>query len=257
MGWIYPTREAEMQSNSPAHSKRFEPETAHIPAGEFLIGSDPQADPHSRPNEHPQHTLYLPAYSIALTPVTNRQYQAFVEATGYPQPVNWTGGASPVGPDHPVVYVTWHDATMYCRWLSEAMGKPYRLPSEAEWEKAARGTDGRIYPWGNAWEAGRCSSREAGTRTTSPVGSYPRGTSPYGLLDAAGNVWEWTCSHYATYPYDPADGREGAAARPPYVLRGGSYYDDARQVRCAVRLTSVYDDTWGRGFRVGLSTPAA
>jgi len=168
----------------------------HIPAGEFLIGSDPRTDPHGRASEHPQHILHLPGYSIARLPITNQQYQAFVRATGYPQPINWTGGASPVGPGHPVVYVSRHDAAMYCRWLSEATGKPYALPSEAEWEKAARGKDGRIYPWGNEWQAGRCNSREEGLRATTPVGQYALGKSPYGLLDMAGNVWEWTHSHY-------------------------------------------------------------
>jgi formylglycine-generating enzyme required for sulfatase activity len=155
----------------------------------------------------------------------------------------------------PVVYASWHDATMYCRWLSEATGKPYRLPSEAEWEKAARGRDGRIYPWGNEWQAGRCNSREEGVRTTTPVGTYALGKSPYGVLDRVGNVWEWTRSHYGEYPYDPTDGREDPDTQAPYVLRGGSYYDDTGQVRCAVRLTSVYDATWGRGFRAILSPP--
>lgn len=122
-------------------------------------------------------------------------------------------GESPIGLDHPVIYVTQHDATVYCRWLSEITGKSYRLPSEAEWEKAARGTDGRIYPWGDQWEAGRCNAQPSGKRDTTPVGAYPQGKSPYGLLDTAGNVWEWTRSLCKRYPYDPADGREALDAK--------------------------------------------
>jgi formylglycine-generating enzyme required for sulfatase activity len=152
------------------HSKRVpqsaEPTVLRIPAGEFLMGSDPQKDENARPGEQPQHVLALPAYDIAIFPVTNRQYQSFLRATGYPQPINWSNGESPIGPDHPVTFVTHHDATVYCHWLSKITGRSYRLPSEAEWEKGARGTDGRIYPWGNRWKAESCNAGPGVKRAT-------------------------------------------------------------------------------------------
>ena len=172
----------------------FEPEMIPIPAGEFLMGSDPRKDKDAFDSEQPQHTLYLPDYYIAKTPVTNAQYAAFVRS-GYPPPALWGGWQQPPRGkgDHPVVRVTWHDAIAYCRWLAEMTGKSYRLPSEAEWEKGARGSDGRIYPWGNRWDASRCNTYPGGPGDTTPVGTYPQGASPYGLLDMAGNVWDW-CS---------------------------------------------------------------
>jgi formylglycine-generating enzyme required for sulfatase activity len=134
-----------------------------------------------------------------------------------------------------VVLVSWHDAVAYCNWLAEVTGKPYHLPSEAEWEKGGRGSDGRIYPWGNQWDAKRCNSEEGSKGGTTPVGAYPHGASPHGLLDMAGNVWEWTRSLWGEdwqkpsfkYPYDPDDGREdlNAPASVCRVLRGGSWYD--------------------------------
>jgi formylglycine-generating enzyme required for sulfatase activity len=130
-----------------------------------------------------------------------------------------------------VVRVSWYDAADYCRWLSEATGKPYRLPTEAEWEKAARGTEGNIYPWGDSWDRKRCNTKEDGRRDTTPVGAYPLGASPYGLLDMAGNVWEWTTSLLWNYPYQADDGREDPSSPDSRVLRGGSWlnlYDTAR-----------------------------
>ncbi len=173
---------------------------------------------------------------LTRTPVTNAQYAAFVQATGHGQPEHWKGGRPPGDKRrHPVVYVSWHDAVAYCRWLAEVTGKPYRLPSEAEWEKGARGSDGRIYPWGNRWDAQRCNSGEGGPGDTTPVGAYPQGASPYGLLDLAGNVWEWTRSLWGRevsrpafgYPYDAEDGREdpGAGDEVLRVLRGGAFGD--------------------------------
>jgi formylglycine-generating enzyme required for sulfatase activity len=240
-----------------------------IPAGEFLMGSNPRVDPNASDREQPQHLVYLPDYYLAKTPVTNAQFLAFVKATGYQTSAELEGwgwvytgevkqieGADwqhPCGPqsdiagkyDHPVVQVSWHDAVAYCHWLAEITGKPYRLPSEAEWEKGARGTDGRIYPWGNEWDTKRCNSRESGLGDTTPVGAYPAGASPYGLLDMAGNVWEWTRSLWGKdwhkpsfkYPYRPGDGRENLKAGDDAVpvLRGGSWYYDLDYTRCANR----------------------
>jgi formylglycine-generating enzyme required for sulfatase activity len=165
-----------------------------IPAGEFLMGTDPQQYPASGNSEQPQHRLSLPDYFLAKTPVTNAQYRAFVMATGHEPPPGWasaqfrlfmrsigheeppwwTYSTPTVGEEeHPVEGVTWYDAQDYCQWLSEATGRAYHLPSEAEWEKGARGTDGRTYPWGSQWEARRCNSRESGLDKTASVHAYP------------------------------------------------------------------------------------
>jgi formylglycine-generating enzyme required for sulfatase activity len=140
----------------------FEPEMILIPAGEFLMGSDPQQDKDARDDEQPQHRLFLPAYYLAKTPVTNTQYRAFVLATGHEEPEYWTKANPPYGKeDHPVVHISWYDARDYCQWLLAVTGRGYELPSEAEWEKGARGADGRIYPWGNQWDTTRCNSERA------------------------------------------------------------------------------------------------
>ena len=179
-------------------------EMVTIPAGEFLYGEDKQR-------------VRLPEYRMAKTPITNTQYKAFVDATGYRAPEHWKNGQIPKGKaDHPVVYVSWEDAQAFCAWAG------CRLPTEKEWEKAARGTDGREYPWGNGWEAGHCNTSEAGIKDTTPVNKYPRGASPYGLLDMAGNVWEW-CEDW----YD--------SDRKYKVLRGGSWLSDRGRARCAYR----------------------
>ena len=245
-----------------------EPEMILIPAGEFLMGSDPgkDKDARGRDNEQPQHTLYLSDYYIAKTPVTNAQYAEFVRDAGLVDPPGyWQEGEPP--PDklnHPVVYVSWRDAGAYCDWLADITGNPYRLPSEAEWEKAARGTGGRIYPWGNRWYPRWCNTFEGGPGDTTPVGAYPRGASPYGLLDMAGNVWEWTRSRWGKtlegphfmYPYDPQDGRENLEAGDDVhrVLRGGSFYDVPRHARCAFRYGCFPSLDWlVYGFRVVVS----
>jgi formylglycine-generating enzyme required for sulfatase activity len=203
-----------------------------IPAGSFLMGGDPEKDREAMRVEEPQHVLGLADYYMARTPVTNAQYEAFVLDSGHSPPTHWEKGKPPRGRgDHPVVRVSWHDATDYCRWLAEATGKPYRLPTEAEWEKAARGTEGSIYPWGDTWDAKRCNTKENGRGDTTPVGAYPLGASPYGLLDMAGNVWEWTTSLLWNYPYQADDGRQDPSSPDSRVLRGGSWlnlYDTAR-----------------------------
>jgi formylglycine-generating enzyme required for sulfatase activity len=230
----------------------LEPELILIPAGEFLMGSDLSIDKLARDNEQPQHTLYLPAYYLAKTPVTNTQYAAFVEAADHERPRHWEGGKPPKGKeDHPVIRISWYDAMVYCNWLSEVTGKAYRLPSEAEWEKGARGTDGRIYPWGNQWDPKRCNSSEGDQRDTTPVDAYPQGASPYSLLDMAGNVWEWSCSLYRPYPYDPEDGREYPKGSDHRVVRGGAFSNYDWLIRCVSRygLNPSYQD-WIQGFRV-------
>jgi formylglycine-generating enzyme required for sulfatase activity len=217
----------------------FEPEMVLIPAGEFLMGSDPRKDKGAQKDEQPQHRLYLPDYYMAKTPVTNAQYLAFVQAAGHRPPKPSQGKE-----EHPVDFVSWRDAMAYCRWLAGITGRAYRLPSEAEWEKAARGTNGRIYPWGDEWDAKRCNSIEGGVGGTTTVGSYPQGASPYGLLDMAGNVREWCHSLYRPYPYNAEDGREDAEAKGERVLRGGAFHLNARYMRCA------FHDRYGPDFRI-------
>lgn len=246
----------------------FEPEMILIPAGEFLMGSDPKRDEYAQKNEQPQHNLYLPDYYLAKTPVTNAQYAAFVQASSHRAPsvedewaetYNWRGQIPPTGKEHhPVVLVSWDDAVAYCRWLAEATGKPYRLPSEAEWEKGARGQDGRIYPWGNHYDAKRCNCVEAEKKGTTSVDAYPTGVSPYGLMDMAGNVWEWcsTIWQEKAYPFQiDAEWVERYLNRREVlrVLRGGAFSSDIFSVCCATRygLEPHYRD-FGIGFRVVL-----
>ena len=175
-----------------------EPEWRPIARGEFTMGEAGEA-----------HRVLLDDYAIARVPITNAQYQLFVEGALHEPPEDWNGKRAPRGRElHPVVGVSWHGALVYCRWLSEVTRKPIALPSEAEWEKAARGSDDtRAYPWGEAFDAALCNVEGAFGGTT-PVGIFAKGASPYGCLDMAGNVWEWTRSRYASYPYQADDGRE-------------------------------------------------
>jgi len=235
-------------------------ELVRVPAGEFLMGSDPAKDEDAFADEQPQHTVDLPEFHIARYPVTNAQYAAFVQATDHRGPSHWQDGHIPSGQEeHPVVEVSWHDALAFCEWLSRGSGKGFSLPSEAEWEKAARGTDGRIYPWGNEPpDETRCNFEDH-EGTTTPVERYsPRGDSPYGCADMAGNVEEWTRSLWGAnilepdfvYPYDPQDGREDLKAEGRWVVRGGSFGDSRRRVRCASRFGARLDVPLGaQGFR--------
>ena len=231
------------------------PDLVAVPAGPFVAGSDraereaaylldQAAYGHMRTrtgrwyeSEAARHTIELPAFEITRTPITNAQYAAFVAATGHPapdvDPVTWTGyrlihpyertrrhawigGAPPAGrADHPVVLVSHHDALAYAAWLSRVTGRAWRLPSELEWEKAVRGTDGRRFPWGNRWDPGRLNIHDQGPFDTLPVGNFPEGASPFGLFDGAGQVFEWTAT--------PAG---GSGTRPRrFIVKGGSWDD--------------------------------
>ncbi len=243
----------------------YEPETILIPAGPFLMGSSPGENIPAE--ETPLHEVILPAYRIGRYPVTNAQYAAFVQAEKgqeVPKKTGWFLREPPADKlDHPVVAVSWYDARAYCDWLSVRTGRLYRLPTEAEWEKAARGEDGRPYPWGKTWEPDRCNT--AGDETT-PVTTYPEGLSPYGCGDMAGNVQEWTSTLWGSdpnqnafpYPYRPSDGREDPTAeqrlhRVYRLVRGGSFRDEPARLRCYARSNSAPDSRvrW-RGFRVVL-----
>lgn len=160
--------------------------------------------------------------------------------------------------DHPAMSLSWHDAIAYAFWLAEQTEQPWRLPSEAEWEKAARWDPRtgvvRTYPWGDAFDKDRCNTSVDGFGRVRSVGHYPNDTSPYGAHDMAGNVWEWTSSLFKPYPYRHDDGRETLYSTEERVLRGGSWYLDARFARSAHRLYARPDDVNGYlGFRLALT----
>jgi formylglycine-generating enzyme required for sulfatase activity len=220
-----------------------------VPPGPFLMGSELAQDPQAYSDELHRHRVTLPGYWIGRYPVTVAQFRIFLAETG-----RGDAGHRLSGPDtHPMRLVAWHEARAYCRWLSERTGWSVTLPSEAEWEKAARGTDGRLYPWGNAPpNATLCN---AGNRwgDTTPVGTYsPQGDSPYGCADMAGNVWEWTRSLYRDYPYNPDDGRENPESSGGWVLRGGAFSTLRAYVRCAYRFGVDPNDRYldYGGFRI-------
>jgi formylglycine-generating enzyme required for sulfatase activity len=235
-------------------------EMIYIPSGKFLMGSDEGVG-----NEAPTHTLRLDAFYIDRYPVTNEEYKRFVDATGHPVPcydVDWVDASDynwdpetrtpPSGKEkHPVVLVSWEDAQAYAAWAGK------RLPTEAEWERAARGTDGRRWPWGDEFVEDRCNSKESGAGGTVPVDQYsPDYDSPDGVGDTVGNVWEWTSSLFRPYPYDTDDGRESQEAKGWRVLRGGSWANDLDRARCTARLDGDFVFYNNVGFRCAVSVQA-
>ncbi len=231
-------------------------EFVRIPAGEFVMGST-DADHDAEGWEKPQHKLRLDAYLIGKYAVTNAQYAAYAKATGR----SWS---MPRGKErHPVVQVSWDDAMAFCAWVSQATGRKVTLPTEAQWEKAARGTDGRLFPWGNSKPDAAKLNFDSDVRATTEVGQYsPAGDSPYGVADMAGNVWEWTSSLWGCinstptygYPYKANDGREDRGSRDTRVLRGGGFDDGRWGVRSASRSGNFPADHYDNyGFRVVVS----
>lgn len=233
-------------------------EFVRIPAGEFLMGSDPAIDEYgNRGKEQPQHLVYLDEYFIGKYPVTNEQYVVFLEMTGYPIVSGWKSNNPPEGKEnHPVIDILWHDAMVFVDWLRRTSGMPVRLPSEAQWEKAARGTDGRIFPWGNDWDHSRVSIENKNAKDTTPVGTFsPHGDSPYHVVDMAGNTFEYCSSAYKKYPYNAEDGREDTTIDNRKVLRSGPTYVEGwwDVLRCAVRHSTATDKIGKRcGFRVAI-----
>jgi formylglycine-generating enzyme required for sulfatase activity len=229
----------------------------YVPAGEFWMGSD-----HGFDFEGPRHKAQVDAFWIDRTEVTNAQYRRCVDAKVCSSPRSSSSKTresyydNAEFNDYPVVYVTWDQAREYAQWVGG------RLPTEAEWEYAARGTDGRDFPWGNEPPDERRCNFDGNVGDITPVGQYsPQGDSPYGCADMAGNVWEWTSSLWGKergkpdygYPYDPDDGREdeSASADVLRVVRGGSFIDGAAILRCSIRNGGYPDDgTYDAGFRV-------
>ncbi len=287
---LYFTLTRRVESPTPAAAKGAAaaapprlPQMVTVPAGRFQMGTTDEqlrealARGYSQERarwEQPALTLELPEFAIGRFPVTNLEYQAFVREANLPAPRHWDGDQYPEGKgDHPVVNVSWEEARAYCRWLSERTGQPYRLPSEAEWEKAARGVDGRTFPWGEAWEPARLNCVESAPPTkaassstpagdTSPVGRFSPlgGDSPIGLADAAGNVWEWCEDGFdpelyqgrARYGEEPLK-LQPSPASPERVIRGGSFYDYLHTTRTAARnRTTPLTRNAAIGFRVAL-----
>lgn len=236
----------------------FEPETVLIPTGPFTFGGGKD-----------QQRTTLPDYRIGKYPVTVGEYRTFLEAGGYHTQEFWTaagwitckviGWTTPEGWNDPmqagsdrlpVVGVSWYEAEAYCRWLAKKTERPYHLPSELEWEKAARGTDGRLYPWGNEWRTSKCNTSEAGIGHATPVGQFsPAGDSPYGLADMTGNVWEWcNTPWHEPHMHDTSEIEQEAQ---PRVIRGGSWNDNLRSARTTFSYWSYLDSRYSLlGFRV-------
>jgi formylglycine-generating enzyme required for sulfatase activity len=204
------------------------PPMCEVPAGPFLMGSDNRKDLLAEDNEQPQHQVTLAVFQIAKYPVTVAEYACFMRATNRSEPKNlfypltWAEQFAKQL-EHPVVNVGWQDAGAYTQWLTERTERTWRLPTEAEWEKAARGTDARIYAWGNRWDPAKAEMDTGNNSRTTPVGSYPEGASSYGAEEMGGNWSEWTNSLFRPYPYNATDGRENAKSADKRVIRGGSY----------------------------------
>lgn len=227
----------------------------YVPAGGFLMGST-GSDAEAAGHEKPQHQVSLDAYWIDQTEVTNALYARCVQAgaCGEPRRARSSTRSLYYGDtkydNYPVVYVSWNAAQKYCAWAGR------RLPTEAEWEKAARGTDGRKYPWGSTWDSDKVNWWMADPKDTTAVGSYPAGASPYGVLDMAGNVWEWVADWYgeAYYAGSPDRNPRGPASGTDRVLRGGPWPFCQTCVRAAARSFAPADyDGNSYGFRCAVS----
>ncbi len=219
----------------------------YIPAGEFTMGANDGDD-----DEKPPHKVYLDGYWIGKYEVTFALYDTYCEETGTKKPdaEGWGRG------QRPVINVSWHDASAYCGWLSRETGLSFKLPTEAQWEKAARGADKRRYPWGNDFDKSKCNSDESSLNRTIPVGSFPDGASPYGCFDMAGNVWEW-CSDFFDdkyYQKSPSKNPQGPDSGPGRVRRGGSwgYRTDGCRASYRARGDPAYCGSLA-GFRLALS----
>lgn len=235
------------------------PPVCTVAAGPFWMGSDPKRDSQAQANEQPAHQVTLPAYQIGRFPVTAAEYARFVAAGHVEPPSGYTGDwrTQLTRVYHPVVNVSWLDAVAYAAWLAQITGQPWRLPTEAEWEKAAswdpQSSASRLYPWGDQFDKSRCNTRESGKWTTTPVSAYINAgsASPCGALDLAGNIWEWTSSLSTPYPYSSSDGREDRSSTGNRVVRGGCWFNDASLARAAYR-GGKWPDADADGFRLAL-----
>lgn len=238
-----------------------------IPAGEFIMGTDVQG---ANPNQNPAHAVYLDAFYIDKYEITNSQFADFISAGGYSNRKFWTRegwrfiknnqietplyfGQNKIStePNQPVIGVSWHEANAYAKWAGK------RLPTEAEWEKAARGTDQRLYPWGSKMDFLRLNYFPHGTKLFA-VGSYPSGASAYGIMDMAGSVWEWTADWYSAsyYKQSPETNPKGPANGEYRVLRGGAWDSIRAQLQCTYRhYEKVSRPSYTLGFRCADDVP--
>lgn len=235
------------------------PPLCAVPGGDFLMGSTAIHDPQAHPNELPQHRLALPGFEIARYSVTVEEYGYAIHAGVVRPPWRWRIQA--LHQNYPVVNVAWQEAVDYADWLAHCTGQLWRVPSEAEWEKAARGPSGRIFPWGDTWDPTLAKvAGESEELGPAPVGSHPRSASPYGAEDMAGNVWEWTTSLHYPYPYTSSDGREDMKVaadipdnltdeRHARVMRGGSWDEGESFARAAMR--GIHVPPWNSDGYIG------
>jgi len=215
-----------------------------VPAGEFMMGSAAGDS-----DEQPEHKVYLDSFSMDVYEVTVGQYAAFLQAKGIDQPSDWKTMNQPANQKRPIANVDSTDASVYCKWVGK------RLPTEAEWEKAARGTDGRIYPWGN--EAPTPLHANFGKpdwnnhAVLAPVGSFEAGKSPYGIYDMAGNVWEWVSDlyDYNYYKVSPSKNPTGPSTGGTRAVRGGAWNSNPRAMRSSNRSLISPTDQGLNGFR--------
>lgn len=208
----------------------------YIPSGRFKMGALTIGSYPNIRQETPSRDVDLDGYWIGKYEVTLAQYKAFVTDTGYQALPSYTSEYAP-GENHPVLGVSWEDAVAYCKWLSRKMGVRFKLPTEAQWEKAARGTDENIYPWGDKEPDKTLANFASHVGKSVPVGSYPGGVSHYGLWDMAGNVWEWCQDWYDGnyYPAAPRDNPPGPPSGISRVMRGGCWSSGGIFLRCAAR----------------------
>jgi len=257
------------------------PALVDVPEGQFLMGIEQSDD---NENEKPQHRVGLSAYRIGKYPVTNAQYRFFIEDSGYTRkhrdcwtdlgwkfietsnisiPALWYDSTWNLD-NHPVVGVSWYEAVAYCNWLTKTAPEKhkFRLPTEAEWEKAARGTDGRKWPWGNDFEWWNANTLASEINRTTAVGLFPKSPSPFDAFDMAGNVWEWCSSQWGSdlktpsfkYPYRVDDGREEPNNADLRVMRGGSWNVPEKHAQCATRNRNYpHNRNNDVGFRVAAS----
>ncbi len=237
----------------------------YVPEGAFLMGTSdadmefygeffPLRSPSRYDNERPQREVFLDAFYIDQLEVTNSQYKKFLSETGY-VPKRYLDRPPFNVPDLPAIVLEWEDAVTYTEWAGK------RLPTEAEWEKASRGTDGRIWPWGSEWDGSKLSGNdgtglEDGYKETAPVGQFPQGASPFGALDMAGNIWEWVADWYEPdyYTHAPNRNPKGPETGDGHVLKGGGWAENLDFTRCANRLGGNPGSLL-RGFRCAMDPP--
>jgi formylglycine-generating enzyme required for sulfatase activity len=234
----------KQSQGKPAAAQPQEGSMAVVPAGEFMMGS-----PTGDSDEQPAHKVFVDAFSMDVYEVTVGQYAAFLQAKGIDPPSDWKTMNQPAHQKRPIANVDSTDAAAYCKWVGQ------RLPTEAEWEKAARGTDGRLYPWGNdpptPLHANFGKTEWNNHEVLTPIGSFEDGKSPYGIYDMAGNVWEWVSDwyDYNYYKASPSQNPTGPSTGGTKVIRGGAWNSNPRAMRSANRSLISPTDQGLDGFR--------